>query len=31
MSDKCLHQLTYNWQSGLLHEMSKRLGSEVNS
>jgi hypothetical protein len=31
MSDKGLHQLTFNWQSGLLHEMSKPLESEVNS
>lgn len=31
MSDKCLHQLAFNWRAGLLHEMGKRLGSEVNS
>jgi len=31
MSDKCLPQLTFNWQSGLMHEMSKRLASGVNS
>lgn len=31
MSNKCLPQLTFTWQSGLLHEMSNRLGSEINS
>jgi len=31
MSDRSLHQLAFNWQSGLLHEMINRLGSKVNS
>jgi hypothetical protein len=31
MSDNRLSPLTFNWQPGLLHEMSNRLGSEVHS
>jgi hypothetical protein len=31
MSNKCLHQLAFNWQSGLLYEKINRLGSEVYS
>jgi len=31
MRSKCPPQQTFNWQSGLLHEMSNRLGSEVNA
>jgi hypothetical protein len=31
MSDRCQHQVTFNWQPGLLHELSIRLGSEINS
>lgn len=31
MSDRYLHQVTFNWQPGLLHALSIRLGSGINS